>query len=176
MASGPIIVTALFAPADFAWFDRLRSLHYPKGRTLVPAHLALFRHLPPSIEEELDRRLRAESRAACAPQARIAGVTQQGQSVAFRLESRELDEIRARIAEAFAPMLIPQDAAPSDLHVTIQNKVSPTVAAELGARLAAQLQPRAIVIPGLASWRYLDGPWEAIARYAFSRSGRCRRN
>lgn len=176
MAGGPIIVTALFAPADFAWFDGLRRLHYPAGRTLVPAHLALFRHLAPSLEEELDRRLRAESRAAGPPQARIAGVTLQGQSVAFRLESPGLEQIRACIAEAFAPMLIPQDAAPWRPHVTIQNKVAPSVAAELHAKLSARFEPRTITIPGLATWRYLGGPWQAIGRYAFNRSGRSRRS
>jgi len=55
--NGALIVAAEFAPADFAWLDRLRRAHFPPERNLLPAHLTLFHALPPSAEAELKRRL-----------------------------------------------------------------------------------------------------------------------
>ena len=57
MASAPIIVSALFGAADFAWLDDLRKAHFPAEKNQLAAHLTLFHHLPPSIEPELKRRL-----------------------------------------------------------------------------------------------------------------------
>jgi hypothetical protein len=176
MAAGPIIVTAAFEPVDFAWFDGLRRAHYPPERNLVPAHLTLFQHLPPGLGDELDRRLKAETRAVPPPWAKVAGVMKLDRGVALRVESTDLEEVREHIADAFAALLIPQDAAPWLPHVTIQNKADPSAAAKLHAELARQFAPRTVKIAGLATWRYLGGPWQPIARYAFSRSGRSRRN
>lgn len=172
----PIIVTALIEPEDLAWLEALRRAHFPPERNLVPAHLTLFQHLPPSIADELDRRLRAETRAVHPPAARVAGLMKLAQGVAFRIESPELEDVRARVADAFAPMLTPPDEAPWHPHVTIQNKAPPREAAALHGALARDFRPRPIGIAGLASWRYRGGPWEPIARYAFSRSGLPRRN
>lgn len=176
VSAAPVIVTALFAPADFAWLETLRRAHFPATRNLVPAHLTLFQHLPPSIEDELDRRLRGETRGDNGPVASVAGLMKLAQGVAFRIESPGLEEVRARIADAFAPMLTPADIAPWRPHVTIQNKADPQAAAALHEILAEGFRPRPIGIAGLASWRYRGGPWEPIARYGFNRSGRSRRS
>ena len=52
-----MIVTATFGDGDNGWLQELRRAHYPPERNRVPAHLTLFRHLPPSVEGELGRRL-----------------------------------------------------------------------------------------------------------------------
>jgi hypothetical protein len=64
-------------------------------------------------------------------------------------------------------MLTPQDMAPWRPHVTIQNKVEPREARRVQAELRATFQPRPLQISGLASWRYLSGPWEPIRTHAF---------
>ena len=172
----PLIVTALFAARDHAWLEQLRREHYPAARNRVPVHLTLFLHLAPSIGEELDGRLRAECRASSVPAARITGVVRLEQGVALRVASAGLEEIRARIAETFAPMLLPQDAGTWDPHITIQNKVIPSAAAALHQRLTRELSPRPLGIAGLGLWRYMDGPWEPLASHRFSRSGQSRRS
>ena len=78
-----------------------------------------------------------------------------------------LEDIRADLAEAFRGLLTPQDRAPWRPHVTIQNKVEPGEARRLQAGLRATFEPRPLSIVGLASWRYLDGPWEPIRKYSF---------
>ncbi|HZG07622.1 MAG TPA: 2'-5' RNA ligase family protein [Allosphingosinicella sp.] len=159
----------------------MRRAHFPPERNQVPAHLTLFHHLPPDLARELDRRL-AVLAAEPAPRAAIASVMDLGAGTALRIESRELEEMRGELAQAFHGLLTPQDQAPWRPHITIQNKVEPREAKRLQQQLRATFEPRPLAIRGLASWRYLGGPWETIKRYSFrggeavSRAGRPRRS
>jgi 2'-5' RNA ligase superfamily len=164
----PIIVTALFGKVDAAWFDALRRAHYPAERNQLPAHLTMFHHLAPSLAEELKRRLAEETHRVKPPLARVAGLVSLGQGTAFRIESAELADIRDRLADACAPMLMPQDSAGWRPHVTIQNKVAPAEAKALLQRLQADFTPRPVVIAGLASWWYRGGPWAPLSRHMFA--------
>jgi hypothetical protein len=144
----------------------MRGSHFPRERNRVPAHLTLFHQLPPGIEGELGRRL-ATYGAAPAPRAWVAGIMDLGSGTAFRVESEELDDIRADLAAALHGLLSVQDRAPWRPHVTIQNKVERQEAKALQAHLRATFEPRSLAIRGLASWRYLGGPWEPIRSYSF---------
>jgi len=160
-----LLVTAQLARADQSWAERLRRAHYPPERNQVPAHVSLFRHLPPSLEEELRGLLRAL--VACPrPAARIEELRSLGTGVAIAIASPELQAIRAAIAERFDRHLIPQDRAAPRLHITIQNKVTPAVAAATLAALSP-MEPRATHVAALVCWRYRDGPWEMVSRHAF---------
>jgi hypothetical protein len=132
----------------------------------VPAHLILFRHLPPSIQSEVARRL-GDYAATPAPVAAIAGIIDLGGGTALRVESEGLEDIRYDLALALRGLLTPQDMAPWRPHVTIQNKVEPKEAKALQARLRAGFERRPLVIKGLALWRYLDGPWEPVKQFVF---------
>jgi hypothetical protein len=164
----PIIVTALLGKADAAWFDALRRAHFPPERNQLEAHLTMFHHLAPSLEAELKHRLAGETRGVKAPQAWTAGLISLGAGVAFRIESPELADIRDRLAEAFAPMLMPQDRAGWRPHVTIQNKVPPQEAKALLRTLEAEFRPSPVAIAGLASWWYRGGPWAPLSRHMFA--------
>lgn len=165
---GPIIVTATFGDGDNGWLQELRRAHYPPERNRVPAHLTLFRHLPPGIEGELSRRLAALA-AAPPPAAMIGGITDLGEGTALRVDSLELETIREQLADAFHGLLIPQDMVPWRPHVTIQNKVEPREAKRLQQRIRAGFEPRPLSIRALASWRYLGGPWEPLKTHPFRR-------
>jgi hypothetical protein len=165
-APHPIVVTALFGPGDDGWLQQLRREHYPAERNRVPAHLTLFRQLPPSAEGELSRRLAVHA-AATAPRATLAGVVDLGEGTALRVESEALEDMRYQLAEALHGLLTPQDQAPWRAHVTIQNKVEPREARRLQQRLRATFAPRPLAVRALATWRYLDGPWEKIRDYPF---------
>ena len=164
--TAPIIVTALIGDPDFAYLDGLRRTHFPPERNVLRAHLTLFHHLPPSCADELKQLLRDEARGND-PQARLSGLINLGGGVAFRIESPDLEDIRARIAERFAPMLMPQDRNPWRAHVTVQNKVKAPEARALLEQLSGDFQPRTLKLSGLAAWYYRGGPWEQIAAYAF---------
>jgi hypothetical protein len=164
--TAPIIVTALFGASDFATLDALRRAHFPPGRNVLRAHLTMFHHLPPSVERELIGLLHDEARGN-APQGRIASLINLGNGVAFSVDSLELEDIRARIADRFAPMLMPQDRNAWRPHVTIQNKVKSTESRALLDALSADFRPRALALAGLAAFYYRGGPWEPIAAFAF---------
>ncbi|TMJ15058.1 MAG: 2'-5' RNA ligase family protein [Alphaproteobacteria bacterium] len=144
----------------------MRRTHYPPELNRVPAHLTLFHHLPPSLEKELSRRI-ATYTAFAAPKARIVGVIDLGGGTALRVESEELEDLRHDLAEAFRGLLTPQDNAPWRPHITVQNKVEPKEAKRLQAQLRAGFGPRPLQIRGLATWRYLGGPWEPAKTHVF---------
>ena len=164
----PIIVTALFGRRDQAWFDTLRREHFPAERNQLDAHLTLFHHLPPSIENELRHRLVQETRGVCAPAATAAGLMSLGGGVAYRIEAPALTAIRNRLLDAFAGLLTPQDAGGWRPHVTVQNKVTPAVAKLLLAHLSRDFRPRVVEVAGLAAWWYRGGPWEPLSRHMFA--------
>lgn len=164
--SRPLVVTATFGIDDHAWLEGLRRAHYPPELNRVPAHLTLFRHLPPSLERELGQRLGDHAQAP-APRARITGIMDLGEGTAFRVESEELEDIRLDLAEAFHGLLMPQDKASWRPHVTVQNKVARRDAIALQKVLQGGTFPRTLAIHGLTSWRYVGGPWEQIRAYPF---------
>jgi hypothetical protein len=165
-AGAPLIVTATFSPADHGWLEGLRRRHFPPERNQVPVHLTLFHHLPPSLERELRDRLGGLA-ALPPPRADITGVMDLGQGTAFRVASEELEAMRGELAEAFRGMLTPQDGAGWRPHVTIQNKVQRREAIALQRELQIASYPKPLGISGLASWRYMSGPWEPVRTYPF---------
>ena len=164
--SGALIVTAELGAADFAWLDALRRRHYPAERNQLPAHLTMFHALPPSLEEEARRTL-ARAALRPPPRAMLAGLMDLGGGVAFRIVSDELDAIREELAESFHGMLTAQDSGGWRPHVTIQNKVPAREARALRKELERGFAPRPLGIGGLALHRYLGGPWEKVAAWAF---------
>lgn len=164
--TAPIIVTALIGEPDFTALDALRRQHFPAERNHLRAHLTMFHHLPPSCEDELKQLLKDEARGNN-PKARLFGLINLGGGVAFRVDSSDLEDIRAQIAERFAPMLMPQDRNPWRAHITVQNKVKAPEARALLDQLAADFKPKPLKLSGLAAWHYRGGPWELVAAYAF---------
>jgi hypothetical protein len=164
--TGPLIVTADFVPADFAWLDRLRRLHYPAEHNRVPAHLTMFQGLPPSAAEEVRQQLALHA-AGPPPKAILAGMMNLGSGVALRVVSDELELIREAIADHFHGMLCAPDAAGWRPHITLQNKVPARQAKALFDQLERDFQPRTLGIGGLSVHRYRGGPWETLATYRF---------
>ena len=164
--AGALIITAELGQVDFSWIEGLRRANYPPERNHVPAHLTIFHALPPSSETELRARL---GRIVCRPppSTTIAGLMDLGGGVAFRIVSPGLDEIRDELGEHLHGLLGAQDSGGWRPHITIQNKVPAKHARDLIERLEAQFRPRSLAISGLGVHRYLDGPWERIATYAF---------
>ena len=151
---------------DFAWADGLRRAHFPPDRNVVPAHITLFHHLPPSILPELATRIRQLCMGP-APVASLAKVMLLGRGVAYHVESGDLLAMRDELAQAFAGLLTPQDQARPRLHLTVQNKVPPEEARKLAAELSAGFRPRPLRISGLAVWFYRGGPWELAMKASF---------
>lgn len=164
----PLIVTADFTDADFAFLDSERRAHFPPERNVLAAHLTLFHALPPSVEPELKRRLAGLAQGP-RPQALLAGLRSLGGGVAYVVDSPDLDAMRDELADAFSGCLTAQDAQGWRAHVTIQNKVEPRIARELLTQKERGFRPRPLGIAGLALHRYKGGPWETVHRWPFRR-------
>ncbi len=164
MKMAPIIVTALLGGEDQTWFDRQRQAYFPPERNFLSAHLTMFHHLPPSLESEVRQRLGDAAREG-APEARVAAPISLGRGVAYRVDSPALEDVRAHLANLWAGLLTPQDAAPWLPHITIQNKVDPPDARLLLAKLQRDFGPRPLAVTGYAAWWYRGGPWELLSRH-----------
>jgi 2'-5' RNA ligase len=165
--SPPLIVTAALDEGAFAWFEDLRQAHFPAHRNQVPAHLTLFHALPGEQEPVIAETLKAACRRRGPMRLDVRGPWSIGRGVAYRLASPELETLRSELASALAAWLTPQDRAPFRPHITIQNKAEPADARALLERLQMEFEPFDIVAEALLVWRYLGGPWEAIARLPF---------
>ena len=164
--TGALIITAEIAPRDFTWLNELRRAHYPAHRNQVPAHLTMFRTLPPSSEGEVRStlsRLLHES----VPRVSIEGLMDLGGGSAFRIVSPDLERIRGDLAGYFHGLLGIQDSCGWKPHVTIQNKVSVEDARNLLRTLRKDFRPRPLAITGLELHRYSGGPWERLGTYRF---------
>ena len=163
----PLIITAALEEAAFDWFEDLRQAHYPPHRNQVPAHLTLFHALPGAEEAFVGETLKAACRAARPIPLSVRGPWSLGRGVAYRVEAPELKALRANLAQAFKPWLVRQDQAPFQPHITIQNKADPAAAKQLLETLQFDFEPFDFVAEGLLVWRYLDGPWQPVARLPF---------
>ncbi len=165
--AGPLIVTAMLGPADQAQFDRLRATYFPVERNQLAAHLTMFHAIPHVLEDELRHRLGALAADCALPRATVSGLMNLGGGVAYRISSDELDAIRAELADAFRGHLTQQDNHGWRPHITIQNKVTSSVAVSTLAGLDREFAPRPLAIPGLAYHHYAGGPWRLGRRYSF---------
>lgn len=151
---------------DFAWADGLRRAHFPPEHNVVPAHVTLFHHLPPSMLPELATRMK-QLCTGPAPVASLAKVMLLGRGVAYQVVSGDLLAMRDELAQAFAGLLTPQDQARPRLHLTVQNKVAPEAARKLASELSPAFRPRRLRISGLAAWFYRGGPWDLAMKASF---------
>ncbi len=167
MTRPPLIVTAVLDEGAFAWFDDLRRAHFPPHRNRVPAHLTLFHALPGDEETAILETLKAACGRLRPLRLDVRGPWSIGRGVAYRLASSDLDALRSDLANTFQAWLTPQDRAPYRPHITIQNKAEPADARALLERLQMEFEPFDLLAEGLLVWRYLGGPWEAVARLPF---------
>ena len=132
----------------------------------MPAHISLFHHLPGSELEAVIDRLKFVGRHHPAPLVEASGLRSLGRGVAIALHSPSLAAIRAELADAWLPLLIPQDREGWRGHVTIQNKVTPAAARATLLQLAPGFEAFSFRIAGIDVWRYLGGPWEHLKTVA----------
>ena len=165
--AGPLIVTALLGAKDQALFDRLRATHFPPERNQLAAHLTMFHAIPHMLENELRHRLAAFAADLAPPHATISGLMKLGGGVAYRIVSDDLDSIRVDLADAFRGHLTQQDSHGWRPHITVQNKVTSSVAIATLAELERGFASRPLAIAGLVYHHYEGGPWRLGRRYPF---------
>jgi 2'-5' RNA ligase len=165
--SRPIILTILLEPRVQFRVEALRRAHYPAALNRVPAHITLFHQLPGRELDAVRRRLKALCGQLPPPGIAFTGVALRDTGVAFKLRAPDLADFRAELADGWDTLLIAQDRAGFQPHLTIQNKVSAGEAKAAWRALSAAFEPFSTTGPAVALWRYCDGPWEALGQVAF---------
>jgi 2'-5' RNA ligase len=120
----------------------------------------MFHRLPGEYMQQVVQHVAEVAAGNTAIKANVSGLRHLGAGVAFTIASPELQDIHARLREAFMPWLGGQDMQKWQPHITVQNKVARSAADTLHAALVREFQPSAIRITGLDLWRYLGGPWQ----------------
>ena len=166
----PLILTLALHPDDQARFDRLRTLHFPAERNMIPAHVTLFHHLPGADIDAIQDTLARECTALPAFPVEAAGLRFLGRGVAYELQAAELLALRGRLARAWQDWLTPQDAQGYRPHVTVQNKARPEDARALRDAMQAGFAPFSVRAEGVLLWHYLGGPWKLAGEHKFSPS------
>ncbi len=167
----PLILTADMEPSAGAKFEAMRQRWFPPERNIVPAHITLFHQLPGSEFDGVVGRLRMLARIMPPPLVEVTGLRSLGGGVAYRLRSPGLEALHAELVDGFGPLLTLQDRQGYRPHLTVQNKVTSAIARATLAELEASFVPFAFRVTGVAVWRYLNGPWEALKTVALRGKG-----
>jgi 2'-5' RNA ligase len=166
----PLILTLKLDPQTFAYFDRLRQQYFPPARNFLPAHITLFHALPGEAISQIQQTLQGY----CSQTTKLPIVFPKprflGKGVAVEVDCPPLVQLHRGLATTWHTWLTRQDRQGYRPHITIQNKTSPETAHQLYEQLQQEWQPLQGQGEGLLLWRYLDGPWELIAEFTFTRN------
>jgi 2'-5' RNA ligase len=169
--TAPLILTLMLDERSQAFFDRARELWFPAKINFIKAHVTLFHHLPgerlASICDDLAMLCARQSPVRVS----VTGLRSLGRGVAYTLRTAEIEQLRSRLATQWRNDLTAQDRQGWRPHVTVQNKVSPSEASDLLARLTRAFVAFDVTATGLALWHYRGGPWEDERVVPFGGSG-----
>ncbi len=164
-----IIVTLQMDAEASARFTAMRREHFPAHRNWLDAHITLFHALPVASVDVVLRDTEKIASSTDAFRLRVDRVLFLGAGVAYALSSVQAVILRSALATHWAALLGPQDRNKRGaLHITVQNKVSPSAAKQLRAELDEAFEPHYVGAVGLQVWHYVGGPWKHAATFPFS--------
>ena len=152
------VLTLQLDTASFEWLQALRAEHFPSSRNWLPAHLTLLHKTSTEQIAALKNGWDEFADRSNLP-VRFSGIRSLGGGTAVEVDCPGLKAFRQRLMEAMSGQFSRQDMQPFKAHVTIQNKVEPSVARLLQERLSTTFTPREGIACGVMVWRYLNGPW-----------------
>jgi 2'-5' RNA ligase len=163
----PFVLTLKLDQLSFAYLDDLRRQHFPPARNIVPAHITLFHALPGDQESAIRRTLHDICVQTHPFELTLPTLRFLGRGVALEVASPGLTQLRQELATVWGAWLSAQDQQRYRPHITIQNKTAPHEARQLYDQLVSAWTPRTAQGEGLLLWRYIGGPWELAAEFAF---------
>lgn len=162
----PLLIVAELPAEIFAWADGLRREHYPPTRNRLGAHVTLFHGLPPSAGPAVAA-LMADLARQAPPEAEVSGIMDLGGGTAFAVESPELVEMHAEMAERLHGLTQQKDARSFRPHITVQNKVPRADARALQARLRPLPLRCAFRFRGLGLYAWTGEIWRQTRVVSF---------
>jgi 2'-5' RNA ligase superfamily protein len=141
-AARTVIATAELDPVSFAWLDELRRRHFPADHNFLSAHLTMFHQVSLSDAEKV-----AQLRLPPTPlAARFTGVRFLGRGVAINVASAPLTLLRETMRRQLTRVSA-QDSQSWRPHVTVQNKVAPSVARRLYEEISDDFMRATVRLP-----------------------------
>ena len=163
----PLVVTLQLEEQAQQRFDAERDELFPRGRTAVGAHVTLFHAIPAHLRQDAEDELGRLAATTPPFPVGVTGLLPLGRGVAYRLVAQDAQLLHRRLQDRWRPHLTRQDAQPFRPHVTVQNKVEPSVAKATLDRLRRDFTPETTRGVGLELWRYDGGPWSLLRRWRF---------
>ena len=171
MTPTALILTLQMDPASAERFTRMRKAHFPPERNWLAAHVTLFHALPLENLDDVLRDVADLARTRDTFEMSVDRVLFLGRGVAYAISSPEAVSLRSHLAARWKNVLSRQDLAwQGRLHITVQNKVEPSIAKALHAEMSREFVPRQIGATGIQVWNYVGGPWESVATFPFAAS------
>ncbi|MEP6673555.1 MAG: 2'-5' RNA ligase family protein [Ferruginibacter sp.] len=163
----PLIVTLQLEKPAADFFSLQRKTYFPAHINYLDAHLTLF-HVLPSGETIIKKTIES----ICQRNEfnlEVTGIKNIGNGVAYNIESQELSAMHLNMQKEFDSFLTGKDRGKLWPHITIQNKVTAFKALTLYQKLSSEFKPFSVKATGISTWKYLDGPWEHVEDFSFTR-------
>jgi 2'-5' RNA ligase len=164
VTDSPLIVSLLLDEQTQSRFEAERTRLFPAGRLQVGAHVTLFHALPGHLRDDVSHALR-EAAARVPLPVQVHDVYSLDRGVAYRLVSHELERLHLGWQARWREHLTRQDAQPLHAHVTVQNKVTGSLARRTLDDLRQAFTPWTAQGIAFELWRYDDGPWTRLERF-----------
>jgi hypothetical protein len=164
-----LIVTLQMETQAAARFTELRQAHFPSNRNWLTAHVTLFHALPITASETVLLEVANVARTTETFVMCVDRVLFLGRGVAYAISSEQGMKLRSSLATRWSPLLGRQDRMwRGPLHITVQNKVEPSIAKGLYTELERDFVSHEIWATGLEVWHYMGGPWRPVASFPFA--------
>ena len=141
--AAPLILSAVLDAPVQQRLDALRRAHFPPERNHLDAHVTLFHHLPGAEEDAVAGAVAAVVRAGRRRRWTSPACARWAAAWRSRSPRPSWPGSASDLARTWAPWLTAQDRAKRDLHVTVQNKVTPAGGASAARRADRRVRPRA---------------------------------
>lgn len=167
MTDSPLIVSLLLDEQTQSRFEAERTRLFPADRLKIGAHVTLFHALPMHLRDDVGTVLREAASRQPLP-VQVHDVYSLDRGVAYRLVSHELERLHTGWQARWREHLTRQDAQPLHAHVTVQNKVTGSLARRTLDDLRAAFTPWTAQGIAFELWRYDAGPWIPLERFDLS--------
>jgi 2'-5' RNA ligase superfamily len=167
MSHDTFVLTLRMDAASADRLNVLRERYFPPERNVLRAHFTLFH----TLNQQQCAQLLAERAIQdwSALQLEFLSPMSIGRGVAIKVGSEETTARHGRLIQMLGvDGLTRQDRQSLRPHVTVQNKVTPAVAAATLTEIQKSFVPWSGQGIGLDFWRYLGGPWAPYQHVLFS--------
>jgi hypothetical protein len=170
MQPDPLLLTLAFDYLSQQLFEEQQRQHFPFVRNPMAPHLTLFGHLPGEAVNIIRSTVERYALGVAPFEIRVTDLVLSDGSVAYRLESQLVKEMRDHFTLIWLRSLKPEDRTRLALRVVIQDDVPHATAKLAYDEMLLRFEPFAIKAVGFTLWRKSKrADWEVVRQMPFGR-------